>query len=92
MTIKTVARRNWPAGSEHSHTTWYEPYADQERITAAVSWVLAHPEVTGIATAADVGLLGMMINAEQARTSVSEAEGQLAGDDEYSSPFIAIPF
>jgi len=92
MTIKTVSRRNWRERAEHSHTTWYEPYADQERITAAVSWVLAHPEVTGLATAADVGLLGMMITAEQARTSVSEAEGQLAGDDEYSSPFIAVPF
>jgi aryl-alcohol dehydrogenase-like predicted oxidoreductase len=92
MTIKTVSRRNWPDRAEHSHTTWYEPYADQKRITAAVSWVLSHPEVTGLATAADVGLLGMMINAEQARTSVSGAEMQLASDDEYSSPFIAIPF
>jgi aryl-alcohol dehydrogenase-like predicted oxidoreductase len=92
MTIKAVSRRNWPEGAEHSHATWYEPYADQERITAAVSWVLAHHEVTGIATAGDVGLLGMMVQAEQARTSVESAEGQLNGDDEYSSPFIAMPF
>jgi hypothetical protein len=34
----------------------------------------------------------MMINAERTRTSVAEAEEQLAGDDEYSSPFIAMPF
>jgi aryl-alcohol dehydrogenase-like predicted oxidoreductase len=92
MTIKTVSRRNWPERAEHSHATWYEPYADQARITAAVSWVLAHREVTGIPTAGDVGLLGMMIQAEQTRTSVSRAEGQLAGDGEYSSPFIAMPF
>jgi aryl-alcohol dehydrogenase-like predicted oxidoreductase len=92
MIIKTVSRRNWPDHEEHSHATWYEPYADQARITAAVSWVLSHPEVTGIATAGDVGLLGMIIHAEQNRTSVSGAEGQLAGDSEYSSPFIAIPF
>jgi aryl-alcohol dehydrogenase-like predicted oxidoreductase len=29
MTIKTVSRRNWPDGSDHSYTTWYEPYNDQ---------------------------------------------------------------
>ena len=91
MIIKTVSRRNWPDPAVHSHTTWYEPYADQARITAAVSWVLSRPEVTGLATAGDVGLLGMIVHAEQNRTSVSGAEGELAGDDEYSSPFIAMP-
>jgi aryl-alcohol dehydrogenase-like predicted oxidoreductase len=91
MTIKTVSRRNWPLGAEHSHATWYEPYADQARITAAVSWVLSHREVTGIPTAGDVGLLGMLLQAEQDRTSVAEAEEQLASDGEYSSPFIAMP-
>jgi aryl-alcohol dehydrogenase-like predicted oxidoreductase len=92
MTIKTVSRRNWLGGAEHSHATWYEPYADQARITAAVSWVLSHREVTGIPTAGDVRLLGMLIHAEQNRTSLAEAEGQLASDSEYSSPFIAMPF
>jgi aryl-alcohol dehydrogenase-like predicted oxidoreductase len=92
MTIKTVSRRNWPEDAEHSHATWYEPYADQARITAAVSWVLAHPEVTGIPTAGDVGLLGMLIHAEQNRVTIAEAEGQLASDDEYSSPFSSMPF
>jgi aryl-alcohol dehydrogenase-like predicted oxidoreductase len=92
MTIKTVSRRNWPERAEHSHTTWYEPYADQVRITGAVSWVLSHREVTGIPTPGDVGLLGMMIQAERTRTSVSGAEEQLANDDDYSSPFIAMPF
>jgi aryl-alcohol dehydrogenase-like predicted oxidoreductase len=92
MTIKAIARRNWPERSQHSHATWYEPYADQARITAAVSWVLSHPEVTGIATAGDVGLLGMMIHAERTRTPVSTAEGELASDSEYASPFIAMPF
>ena len=92
MTIKTVSRRNWPEGAEHPHTTWYEPYGDQAHITAAVSWVLAHGEVTGIPTPGDVGLLRMMIQAEQARISVNEAEEQLADDGEYSSPFVAMPF
>ena len=78
MTIKTVSRRNWPEGAEHSHATWYEPYADQARITAAVSWVLSHPEVTGIPTAGDVGLLGMLIHAEQNRI-VARRGGGAAG-------------
>src|SRR3954465_684236 len=92
MTIKTVSRRNWPPDAEHSHTTWYEPYADQTRITAAVSWVLAHDEVAGIPTAGDVGLLRMLIHAERNRPSPAEAEDRLARDDEYSSPFISMPF
>ena len=92
MTIKTVSRRNWPAGARQSHSTWYEPYSDQAHVTAALSWVLDHREVTGIATGGDVGLLAMLVHAEQNRTSVTEAERQLAADPEYSSPFIAMPF
>ena len=91
MTIKTVSRRNWPQGADHSYATWYEPYDDQATITAAVSWVLAHDEVTGIPTAGDVGLLGMLLLAERNRISPAEAERQLSGDHDYSSPFIATP-
>ena len=92
MTIKTISRRNWPEGADHSHATWYEPYADQEHITAAISWVLAHAEVTGIPTAGDVGLLGMAIRAERDRLAVDVAEEQMARDPDYSSPFVAMPF
>lgn len=92
MTIKTVSRRNWSDGADPSYATWYEPYDNQARITAAVSWVLAHDEVTGIATAGDVRLLGMLLEAERNRVSPAEAERQLASDDDYSSPFIAMPF
>jgi aryl-alcohol dehydrogenase-like predicted oxidoreductase len=92
MTIKTVSRRNWPDAADHEYTTWYEPYDVQARITAALSWVLAHDEVTGIPTAGDVRLLGMLLEAERNRIPPDEAEQQLASDDEYSSPFIAMPF
>jgi aryl-alcohol dehydrogenase-like predicted oxidoreductase len=91
MTIKTVSRRNWLDGADQSYTTWYEPYDDQEHITAAVSWVLSHDEVTGIPTASDVGLLGMMLRAERNRVTPEAAERQLANDTDYSSPFIAMP-
>ena len=95
MVIKTVSRRNWPEGPvEHSYGTWYEPFEDQERIGAAVAWVLSHPEVTGIATPGDVRLLPMLIQAEQrlSQTSRAEAESVLARATDYSSPFINIPF
>jgi hypothetical protein len=92
MTIKTVSRRNWPEAADHSYTTWYEPYDDRARITASVSWVLAHDEVTGIPTVGEVRLLGMLLQAERNRVSPAEAEQQLASDADYSSPFLAIPF
>lgn len=93
MTIKTVSRRNWPQHEGHQrYTTWYEPYDDQQRITAAVSWVLAHEEVTGIPTAGDIRLLGMLLTAERDRISPADAESQLSIDEDYSSPFVAMPF
>jgi aryl-alcohol dehydrogenase-like predicted oxidoreductase len=94
MIIKSASRRNWPAGGEHQYTTWYEPFDDQERITAAVTWVLSHPEVTGIATPGDVHLLPLVIEAERraATLSAAEAEQVLARAPAYSSPFIDMPF
>ena len=94
MTIKTVARRNWPAtsGNGHPYSTWYEPLGAADRIRAAVSWVLSHPESTGLATPGDVRLLGMVIAAERDRMDPVEAAALLADDPAYSSPFLAIPF
>jgi aryl-alcohol dehydrogenase-like predicted oxidoreductase len=94
MIIKTVSRRNWPEPVEHGYSTWYEPFDDQRRISAAVAWVLAHPEVTAIATPGDARLLPLLIEAEQrlAETNLAEAEQVLAGASDYSSPFLRIPF
>ena len=91
MTIKTVSRRNWPDG-EGGYATWYEPYDDAERIRAAVSWVLAHAEITGMATAGDVRLLGMIIAAEADRMDATDAEALLMADAEYASPFLSMPW
>ncbi|MDX6257035.1 MAG: hypothetical protein QOJ11_3369 [Frankiales bacterium] len=97
MTIKTVARRNWPAGDEQTYATWYEPFEDETPITAAVSWALSFPQITGIATAGDVRLLPALLRAEEASTQISrdQAEEMLApafADPAYSSPFIAMPW
>jgi aryl-alcohol dehydrogenase-like predicted oxidoreductase len=93
MIIKVASRRNWPEPDEHGYATWYEPFDDQERIDAAVAWVLSHPEVTGIATPGDVRLLPLLIQAEQrlSQTSRAEAEQVLSHASDYSSPFINIP-
>ena len=97
MTIKTVARRNWPnvgAGEPADHeayATWYEPFDEYERVRAAVSWSLARPEITGIPTPGDVRLLGLMLRAEADRIPADEAERLLAGDGAYSSPFERMP-
>jgi aryl-alcohol dehydrogenase-like predicted oxidoreductase len=93
MIIKAASRRNWPEPVKHGYTTWYEPFDDQERIGAAVAWVLSHPEVTGIATPGDVRLLPMVIEAERRLADISRAEPEsvLAHAPDYSSPFINIP-
>jgi hypothetical protein len=93
MTIKTVSRRNWPDGPAGApYATWYEPYDDAPRIRAAVSWVLAHDEVTGLATAGDVRLLRHQVAAERDRLPADEADAALVDDPAYSSPFLAMPF
>ena len=93
MIIKSAARRNWPEPVEHTYTTWYEPFDDQERITAAVAWVLSHPEVTAIATPGDVRLLPLVIEAERhlAEVTPEDAAAVLSRAGAHSSPFIDIP-
>jgi len=92
MVIKTVARRNWPEGADHGYATWYEPQSEPAKIRAAVSWALAHDEITGLATPGDVRLLRHVVAAEQDRMPADEAEAFLTGDPDYSSPFVAMPF
>jgi predicted aldo/keto reductase-like oxidoreductase len=97
MTIKTAARRNWPgveAGApvgQQPYATWYEPLDEPERIRAAVSWVLSHDEVTGLASPGDTRLLGMVLAAEANRMSKARAEQLLASVAGYSSPFVHMP-
>jgi aryl-alcohol dehydrogenase-like predicted oxidoreductase len=94
MIIKAVSRRNWPEQAEHDYGTWYEPFDDQERIDAAVAWVLSRPEVTGICTPGDVRLLPLVVEAERRlpQLGLADAELVLARAADYSSPFIRMPF
>src|SRR5829696_3189277 len=92
LIIKTISRRNWPEGDptgDQRYATWYEPFDRQEYISAAVSWVLSHNEVTGLAMAGDVNLVSMILEAEAERMSREEAEDVLSRAPDYSSPFIS---
>jgi hypothetical protein len=98
MLIKTVARQNWPAppgehstAEGHEYTTWYQPWDDQRTITAAVSWALSLPGVTGLATPGDVRLLGMVVAAERDRVDPADGAATLGAEPAYSSPFVDMP-
>ena len=95
LVIKTISRRNWPEGDPldgQRYATWYEPFDRQEHVDAAVSWVLSHDEVTGLAMAGDVNLVPMMLEAERRRMTREEAERVLSRAPGYSSPFVSVPF
>src|SRR5438046_1705041 len=64
MVMKAVARNLWREGDPR-RSTWYEPLEDQRAIDAAVAFALSTPEVTGIATAGDVGMVPKMVAAEE---------------------------
>jgi aryl-alcohol dehydrogenase-like predicted oxidoreductase len=92
MLIKSVARNLWREG-EKRYQTWYEPLDEQGPVDAAVAFALARPEVTGLATAGDVGLLPLFVEAERRRASVdvAQAEAELATVPDLESLFIRSP-
>ncbi len=94
MIIKTISRRNWTEGDatgDQRYTTWYEPFDQQEYIDAAVSWVLSHEEVTGMAMAGDVTIVPMILETGGQKMPREEAEQILSRAPDYSSPFISMP-
>ena len=90
MFIKAVARNLWREGEHHRYATWYEPLDDQPAIDAAVAFALADPNVTGLATAGDVRLLPLMIEAE--RRAAATSTGGRRGRDGRRGRSIEPPF
>lgn len=92
MLIKSVAKNLWREG-EQRYATWYEPLDEQGQVDAAVAFALARPEVTGLATAGDVGLLPLFVEAERHRSSVdvARAEAELATVPDLEPPFVRSP-
>ncbi|MFN8421105.1 MAG: aldo/keto reductase [Anaerolineae bacterium] len=62
QTIKSVTRRPWAEGQQHSANTWYEPLIEQEHIDHAVHWVLGNPQVF-LNTLGDIHLLPRVLDA-----------------------------
>ena len=98
MVIKSIARNLWPAEDGETpavprRTTWYEPLEEPAQIEAAVAFVLARREVTGVCTAGDVNLLGRFVDAERAMSSLSaeRIEDVLGLVAEYEPPFVRVP-
>jgi hypothetical protein len=93
MFIKALARNLWRDSKEARYATWYEPLDEQGPIDAAVAFALSRPTVTGIATAGDVRLLPMMIEAERraASTTTEAAAAELASIPEMEPPFVRVP-
>jgi aryl-alcohol dehydrogenase-like predicted oxidoreductase len=88
--IKTIARHLWTSSADATYATWYQPMDEQRYVSAAVTFVLARPEVAGICTAGDVRLLPLLIQAERDRRSlaIEEAGSILSGLSEYESLFV----
>ncbi len=90
MTIKMIARRNWP--SERRFATWYEPFEEQRLITASLAWLLnGHPAVTGLATAGETKLLAKVIQGERDRVGLAPEDAAATLDalpaEEHESVF-----
>lgn len=72
MIIKSITRSPWN-DREHTHTTWYEPFSDQEMVQQAVNFALSQ-DVTGLCTAGDITVLPLMLQACANFTPMSAEE------------------
>lgn len=88
MTIKINAHRNYVEGDERL-TCWYQPFTEQERIDAAVAWLLRRPGITGAATTGETRLLSRILEAERRREEHSDEwiEEVLGSIEDYTSVF-----
>ena len=93
MLIKAISRNLWRTGATRRYATWYEPLEDQRAIDAAVAFALSRRTATGIATAGDVRLLPLTIDAERraAEITIEAAAAELADVTEFESPFVRTP-
>ena len=76
MTIKTVARRNWPERRRRQHVRDLVRAAttSPSRSGPRSPGCSSHDEVTGLATPGDVRLLRDVVAAERDRMAVADAE------------------
>jgi aryl-alcohol dehydrogenase-like predicted oxidoreductase len=87
--IKTAAKAPW-GERERTHSTWYEPFQDQDRIDRAVAFVLSQQGVTTLCSTGDVQILPMFLAAaERYRPQgAAEQEALLAEAGQFATPFV----
>jgi len=72
MIIKSITKAPW-GERPPSHTTWYEPFADEAHLQQAVNFALSQP-ITGLCTAGDITVLPLMLKACAAFTPMDSTE------------------
>jgi predicted aldo/keto reductase-like oxidoreductase len=89
--IKAIAKGPWQETQKHTYATWYEPFDQQQIIDACVQFVLSFPGLSGFASAGDIRLFPLIIDAVERYGSVStdEALHILSEITQYASPFEA---
>ena len=79
QTIKAVARRRWPEGTQPTRRCWYEPIEDLNVLERAVHFVLAQPDVF-LNTSSDLVMMERTL-AASARFDGSEPDRALLASD-----------
>lgn len=87
--IKAIAKKPWDDNQKRSYATWYEPFDNQTVIDACVHFVLSFPGVSAFATAGDVHLFPLIVDAVERYGSMTpdEVERILGSIDGYTSVF-----
>jgi hypothetical protein len=81
QTIKSAARRRWPADHEGRRFSWYQPIDDAEALGRAVRWVLAQAPVF-VNTTSDGTLVPTVLDAAEAAAAGAEppSDTEMAAD------------
>ena len=79
QTIKSVARRRWPADSTDPHFAWYQPLPAGPALERAVAYVLANTQVF-LNTSSDARLLPALVAAAEAGAPCP-TDAELAADE-----------
>jgi aryl-alcohol dehydrogenase-like predicted oxidoreductase len=87
MTIKSISAGPWGQQAP-THTTWYRPFTEPEKVQSAVDFVLSQP-VTGLCTAGDPDVLPLVLQACENHTTLSQQqqEALIASADAYKPLF-----
>jgi len=78
QTIKSIARRRWPADHSGPQHSWYEPVTDAAVIDRSVRWVLGRPELF-LNTSSDARLLEPTL-AAAASLGPAPSDAEMAAD------------